>query len=101
MRQVYVVSERTYKKAYHIDPEAVEGIIKVFDDYHKVVMYIRNRIREDHEWLDTSGKDLTRWHKCQSNPDRFEDGLFIKSIEYDTDNYYESKSYRFRSYDVE
>lgn len=101
MNQVYIVSERVYKKAHHIDPWYEETIVKVLDDYHKVVMYIYDLIKRDHAKLDLSGKDLTDWHKYEPNLDNFEDGIFIKSIERDTEHYYESKCYRFRAYDVE
>ena len=105
MNQIYIVSERVYKKAYHIDPWFEETILKVFDDYHKAVMYICDRIKMDHVVLDTSGQaigiDLTNWRKYEPNPDKFEIGIFTKSIEYDTATYYESKCYRFRVYNVE
>lgn len=101
MNQVYVVSKRVYKKAYHIDPWSEETILKVFDEYHKTAMYICDLIKMDHMVLDASGKDLTSWRKYEPNPDNFETGIFTKSIEYDTATYYESKSYRFRTYNVE
>lgn len=101
MNQIYIVSERIYKKAYNMEPWFAEVILKVFDDYHKAAMYICDRIKMDHAMLDMSGKDLTEWRKYEPNPDNFETGIFTKSIEYDTATCYESKCYRFRTYSVE
>lgn len=101
MAKVYIVSEQLYKRAYNAEPFRVEGIIKVFDDYHKVISYICDVIRKDHRRLDKSKDDLTHWHKYEPNPDEFLEGYFIPSVEYDNNTYYESTRYRFRYYDVE
>ena len=101
MNQIYIVSKRVYKKAYNMEPWFEETILKVFDDYHKAVMYICDRIKMDHDLLDMSGEYLQNWRKYDPNPDNFEEGIFTKSIEYDTATYYESKCYRIRTYSVE
>lgn len=101
MNKVYIVTARVYRRGYFAEPFKVEDVIKVFDDYHKVVEYICDTIKKEHKKLDDSRDDLTCWHKYEPHPDDFVEGHYISSIEYDTGTYYESMSYKFRSYDVE
>jgi hypothetical protein len=79
----------------------MEQVMKVFDDYHKVINYICDAIKNDHEKLDDLGGDLTSVHKCVPYPDGFEEGYFIHSIDHATNTYFETLTYRFISYDVE
>ena len=101
MAKVYIVSEIDYKKAYYAEPFRKESIIKVFDDYHKVVGFICDTIKEDHKQIDESKIDPARWRKYEPDPDEFVEGVAIKSNVYDHCNYYKLVSYKFRSYEVE
>lgn len=101
MAKVYIVYERLYRKAYYAEPHEEERIVKVFDDYNKTVDYICDAINKFHKEIDESNGDLTHWHKYEPNPDRFMEGRLISSVEYTDKNYYDSLSYRFRSYEVE
>ena len=101
MNNVYVVSKRLFRKAYNAEPFTEEHIMKVFDDYHKVISYICDAIKGDRKKLDESYDDLANFHKYTPNPDSFEEGLFITSFDYSINEHYEKMSYRFRSYIVE
>lgn len=101
MKKVYLVSERLYRRAFYAEPYEEECVIKAFDDYHKTVSYIYETIKEAHRQLDESGDDLTYYHKHEPNLDKFVEGHYITSLEYDNGNSYDSVSYRFKSYDVE
>lgn len=101
MGNVYIVSKRLFKKAYNAEPFKVEYIAKVFDDYHKVVSYICDAIKEDHEKVDYMHDDPMNVHKYIPNPDGFEELIFITSYDYSNDHYYEKVNYVFRSHDVE
>lgn len=101
MAKVYIVSERQYIRAFHCEPFRMEQIIRVFDDYHKAVGFICDTIKKDHERIDESMNNRGRYDKYEPNPDKFEEGHFITSFEYGNNEYCESKSYRFRSYEVE
>ena len=101
MNYVYVVTERTYKRAYHAEPLCLERVIKVYGDYHSTVVGIRDLIIEDHARLDKSGKGLTYYKKYEPNLDEFTEGDLIDSFDYSSDTYVMLKSYRFKSYDVE
>lgn len=101
MDYVYIVTERLYKRAFHAEPWRSERVVKVYGDYHSAVAGIRDLIIEDHAKLDKSGKDLSHYIKCELNLDEFNEDCNIISFSHSDDNYYESKSYRFVSYDVE
>lgn len=98
---VYVVTERVYKRAYHAEPWHSDRIIKVCGDYHSAVIAIRDLILEDHRILDRFVKDLTNYTKHDPCLDYMEEDCNIISYENSNDHYFESKSYRFKSYVVE
>lgn len=100
MRNVYVVSERLIRKAYHAEQIELENIVKVFDDYHKAINYICDTIRSDHNRI-SDRDDQTGFYRYVPNPDSFVEGWYIYSFVYEIEKYYESKSYKFRSYRVE
>lgn len=99
MSNVYLVSRRMFRKSYEAEPFETERVVKVFDDYHKAVVYICESIKNDHKEIDAYGN--RDFHKYVPNPDRFEEGIFITCYDYATDTYYEKMSYRFKSYEVE
>ena len=101
MGKVYVVFRKLFNKAYHAEPFESEEVAKVFDDYHKVVSYICDAIKEDHKRIDDRYDDLSNFHKYTLNPDNLVEGWYISSFDYSTDNHYNKVSYRFHSYDVE
>ena len=101
MSKVYIVSARGYKKAYYAEPVSTEKILKVFDDYHKAIVYICDCIREDHKIVDNPNRTSTFWTKYEPKSDNFEEGMFIRSVAFDDNSSYEDRSYRFRVYDVE
>ena len=101
MRQVYIVTKCVYEQAYHTTPTSSERIVKVLDDYHKAVVYICGRIKEDHEWIDSLNNVSATYTKHEPNPDKIEEGIFVTSFEYNENSCYEEHSYIFRSYDVE
>lgn len=101
MGKVHVVSRLLYRRAYYAEPLMEESVVKVFDDYQKVIDYICDAVKKDHKYLDNSQKDLTYWRKHKPNPDNFKEGFKIKSTEYSDIHYFEYTGYKFRSYDVE
>jgi len=101
MHKVYVVSKRLFRKAYNAEPFTEEHIMKVFDDYHKVVSYICGAIKGDLKKLYDLHGNSADVHVYTLNPDGFEEGLFINGFDYSTNDYYEKMSYRYKSYDVE
>lgn len=98
---VFVVTERLYKRAYYAEPWRTERVVRVYGDYHSAVIGIRDLILEDHANLDKSGKDLTHFTKYEPNVDVFDEDCNIISFTNSSDNYFESKSYRFLAYVVE
>ena len=51
MRQVFIVSRRKYKRAYHAEPYWEECIVSVFDSSEKAIEYISESIKRDYEFI--------------------------------------------------
>lgn len=101
MNYVYVVTEHIFKRAFHAEPWEMDRIIMVCGDYHTAVVNVRDLILHDHAILNKFKADLSHYTMYDPKLDEFDENSEILSYVNSSDHYYESKSYRFKSYDVE
>lgn len=101
MDKVYIVSKRIIKQYANSEPWREETVLKVFRSYDKVVKYIYESIKIDHECLDREHHDTTNFIKHNPDDNAFKRDWYIYSITHDDGVYHETVAYKFVSYDVE